>query len=145
MQIILVSTHKIDEIWPKIVHHFESALQYGSHNFTSDMFFTLCRSGQGFLFVTKDLSASMVLNYTSRNNERVANLLVLGGDKPVDWEMWIDKIGNFVYQNGVRKVIAEGRPGLQKVVHCLVPKHVVYEVDLEDGRWRQQQKASNDS
>jgi len=86
----------------------------------------------------------MIVHFTTRNTERVGNVLAVGASKNVDWPAWIDRIGNFVYQNGGSRVVFEGRPGLQKAIPCSVIRHIVYEVDLNDAGWQRQTGNANE-
>jgi len=125
-----VGTNQIDETWPRIVSYFKEALDFGSHDLTLWQLYVMCRSGAGFLFVSDDLSAALIIKFDRRNNDSIAELVIFGGKGDTDWKKWENALSEFVRRQGVHKVIMNGRPGLEKVISGAKVRHVCFEIEV---------------
>lgn len=126
MNIQLVGIQHIDGVWPSIKHQIKAAITK-CDNLSLSGLYGICRSGQGFLFVSDDLKTSAIVSFETRNGTESARILALGSDANTDWKSDIEVIRKFANANGAEKVVFQGRKGWARVMG-IKPKYYHYEV-----------------
>ena len=126
MNIQLVCVDKIDGVWPCIKGQILRALAECDDLKLSEMY-SFCRSGRGFLFVSEDLKASLILGFENRNGFEVARVYAMGADTNADWKQVFQDIKKFAQANGAEKIVFQGRKGWAKIFG-IEPKYYHYEV-----------------
>ena len=117
MNIQLVGTNQIDQVWPAIRHQVEKSIQRGlADDITVADIYASLRGGQWFLFVADDLSASLVLRFQFTTKGEIARIVTFSSERSEDWALWIEKIKKFAKQNGVDRMVFDGRKGWQRVL-----------------------------
>lgn len=125
-EIQLVAVNQVDGVWPSIRHQIAASLKE-CDNLTVSGMYTFVRSGQGFLFVMDDLSASCIVGFEKRGDEEAARIYALASDKKQDWKETLNPIRKFAQANGALKVVFQGRKGWARALG-IKPKYYHYEV-----------------
>jgi len=124
----LVNAQQVDGIW-QIIHPILNPSLSHCDDLTMSGLYALCRSGQGFLFVTENLTAGLVGTFERAGASEAFRILALGSSENADWAEMMQIIGEFARANDAEKIVFQGRKGWQRALG-IKPKTYNYEVIL---------------
>jgi hypothetical protein len=131
----LIPVLQVDSVWPQLADGMERACNKARCNWTAPELYQAVRNGTRFLHVaTKDdqIVGGIVTAITETPWGRTLDVTALCGH---DLRGWARDLYAYPWlrEMKINRVVAEGRPGLGKLLSRLVPISVVrhvYEMDL---------------
>jgi len=110
----IVRTDELAEVWPKIAHHIEAAIEHGQGDEQALDVLLACARGRYFL-ATDGANLACVFEYVKHPKQTVVTLLYAGGALDACFRafQWAKE---YCKANGVDVLRVWGRPGWQRVL-----------------------------
>lgn len=111
MNVELIPTDKVDQVWPLVAKGFADCLKKTPTDIPAGEFWTMCRSGHAFLIVCHDgaIAAASVWRFQGE----YFNCLLMYGENAANWtQNLFDFAAEMARLNGSTAIRATGRMGL---------------------------------
>lgn len=121
----LIPVAEVDTVWPYIAEGMDEACRKARSNFSSVDFYRACRLGTAFLVIVVQpdgggWKGAAVLEIHEREEGRTLKVAALCGEDAEDWLPSLIK-WEWVRTMQIRRVVAEGRPGLARRMQKFAP------------------------
>ena len=132
MTVQLIGVHDVDTVWPHITDIVQLAINQQHHGYSVGDFWTLCRSGRGFLFVRDPVNAVVIATSVQQNGTPVFSVdLIAATSREKAWRTeMMDAVVAVAKAAGAKRIVGDGRKNFQKL--CPARIHSVrYEMEID--------------
>ena len=135
MKMLILEKHEIIDWWHKLESYFQTFIDRTNGRENKQILFNKIYQGErSVILVLEGEIVRAVLMVVVNDYElvRECRLIMCAGDKPQDWLHLLEDLKEFVKSIGCTKLVAECRPGWEKILEPVGLKktHVYLEMDI---------------
>jgi hypothetical protein len=130
----LVACPVVDQVWPFVTYGFQHACDKTGGGYSSEHFWSLCRSGQAYLIIVTDgehVIGASVWQFQDWSSGKKFRCLCLYGERSEDWDDQLFQLAKqYAQQGGAKTIVWGGRPGWKRRMPTARVIQMIYEMEL---------------